>query len=113
MKEALVDDFRVPVVWTEEHSRTTWENAEYSKAILDREAIGRVYLVTHAWHMPRAVNAFKAVGLDPVPAPTGFASTSSTSEARLLLWLPSARALSDSALALHEHLGLLWYRLRH
>lgn len=113
MKEALVDDFRVPVVWTEEHSRTTWENAEYSKPILDRESIGRVFLVTHAWHMARAVDAFKAMGLDPVPAPTGFASASSTSGARLALWLPSARALSDSALALHEHLGLLWYRLRH
>jgi len=113
MKESLVDDFRVPVVWTEEHSRTTWENAEYSKGILDRDGIHRVYLVTHAWHMPRAVAAFRDVGLDPIPAPTGFVTPSSAKRGRFLALLPSARALELSALAVHEYLGLIWYRLRH
>jgi uncharacterized SAM-binding protein YcdF (DUF218 family) len=113
MKEALEDDFRVPVVWTEEHSRTTWENAQYSKGILDREGIHRVYLVTHAWHMPRAVAAFRDAGLDPIPAPTGFVTPSSARRGRFLALLPSARALHLSALAVHEYLGLIWYRLRH
>jgi len=113
MKEALVDDFRVPVVWTEESSRNTRENAEYTRALLEKDGIRRFYLVTHAWHMPRAMAAFQALGLEPIPAPTVFSSTSSAGQGLFLGWLPDVNALYQSRMALHEYLGRIWYRLRY
>lgn len=111
MKEALVDDFRVAVAWAEEESRNTWENALFSARILGREGVRRVLLVTHAWHMPRAVAAFRRAGLDPVPAPTGFAGMPTWD--RLSDWVPSVAGLRASYFALHEYLGRGWYRLRY
>ena len=113
MKEVLVDDFRVPVVWGEGDSRTTWENAEFTSAILGKNGISRLYLVTHAAHMPRAMAAFRRVGLDPVAAPTRFSTPPSARTGAFLRWLPSASALNQSSMALHEYLGMLWYELRY
>ena len=113
MKEVLVDDFRVPVVWGEGDSRTTWENAEFTSAILGKNGISRLYLVTHAAHMPRAMAAFRRVGLDPVAAPTRFSTPPSARTGAFLGWLPSASALQQSSMALHEYLGMLWYELRY
>ncbi len=113
MKEAMVDDFRVPVVWSEGNSRTTRENAELSSVILSKDGISRFYLVTHAWHMPRAMTAFRRLGLEPLAAPTRFTTRSSGRTGELLGWFPSAGALKQSSLALHEYLGRVWYRLRY
>lgn len=113
MKEALVDDFRVPVVWTEERSRNTQENAEYTRALLEKGGIRRFYLVTHAWHMPRAMAAFQALGMEPVPAPTAFSTRGSAKQGQFLGLLPSVTALHQSSMALHEYLGRIWYWLRY
>lgn len=112
MKEALVDDFRVPVQWTEERSRTTWENAQESARLLGADGVRRVLLVTHAAHMPRAIDAFQSAGLEPVPAPTGFHRPPS-GERGILEWMPRASALFRSSRALHEYVGRLWYELRY
>ena len=63
MRDVLEGEFAAPVSWTEEHSRTTRENARLSAEILHEAGITRVYLVTHAWHMPRARRSFEATGL--------------------------------------------------
>ena len=54
MKQVLEREFQVPVTWVEETSRNTLENARGSFQVLGAAGIRRVYLVTHAWHMPRA-----------------------------------------------------------
>ncbi len=54
MARTLERDFGVPVRWIEDRSRTTWENAADSAAMLRPEGISAVYVVTHAWHEPRA-----------------------------------------------------------
>lgn len=112
MKEAMVDDFRVPVVWTEDRSRNTEENAIYTGELLVEEGITRVLLVTHAWHMPRAVEAFRDAGLEVLPGPTGFIRPSSARGGPSMGWLPTAGALRRSAWAIHEYLGRAWYQLR-
>lgn len=99
----------VTTVWTEPASRTTAENARFSADLLRAQGIERVLLVTHAWHMPRALRAFRAAGLDAQPAPTGY--TAGTQPV-LLDWLPDADALLDTRWALHELLGMAWYRMR-
>ncbi|MDE2089204.1 MAG: YdcF family protein [Gammaproteobacteria bacterium] len=110
MKNVLVDELHVPVRWLETASRTTAENALYTKALLARAHVERVYLVTDAWHMRRAVYAFHRAGVRVIPAPTGF-FTSGPMGHGLYGLLPRARALAATRLALHEWLGLLWYRI--
>jgi uncharacterized SAM-binding protein YcdF (DUF218 family) len=105
----LRDEFHVDTeLWVEAESGTTWENAERSRALLAPRGIERVLLVTHAFHMPRAVLAFEHAGFTVTPAPTGLRPRP---RPRLRDCVPSARALQQSALALHEWLGLAWYRL--
>lgn len=111
MQRSLVNDFHVTAVWTEDQSRTTAENAFFTKALLDKKGIRHAYLVTHAWHMPRAVRIFEQAGLTVTAAPTLFSPAQD--RPGWLDWLPSADALQDSTMALHEKLGLLWYRIRH
>lgn len=107
MARVLRDEFQVPVQWLEVNSRTTAENAYLSAKLLRQQDIDSILLVTHAWHMPRAVWVFEQAGLKVVPAPMGYRSAfkfQSTS------FLPSAEALLSSHYALHEILGGWVYR---
>jgi uncharacterized SAM-binding protein YcdF (DUF218 family) len=109
MKEAATEDFGMDVTWTETRSHTTAENAANAAALLREHGIQHIYLVTHAWHMPRAVWSFQKAGITVTPAPTAFVTLKS--DQHEFAWLPSARALYNVSLALHEMTGLLWYRL--
>jgi uncharacterized SAM-binding protein YcdF (DUF218 family) len=109
MQQALLDDFRVRAAWVESRSRNTYENALYTRPLLDGAGIHRILLVTHALHMPRALWAFRRVGIDAIPAPMGYAGGGSGP--LLLDLLPSSRGLSLSTGALHEWIGIVWYRL--
>src|SRR6266851_1575217 len=110
MKEALERDFAVPVAWNEDRSRTTQENALFTARLLRGEGIATVVLVSHAWHLPRALWSFERAGLQPLPWP---APRSVVRLRRIDDFLPSIAALHDSFYALHEMFGGLYYRLRH
>ncbi len=107
MRHVLQDDFHTPVRWVEGRSRTTAQNARDSARILKPLGIRRIFLVTQAWHMPRAVLWFRRAGLVVTPAPTGF-TTAGARRHTLLAYLPSAPALALSALIFHEMIGVLW-----
>lgn len=109
MKDALEQDFRVPVRWIEDSSDNTFENASHTFRMLRQENIRRIYLVTHAWHMPRAADAFRRAGFEVIEAPTAFTTRYRTD---LLAFLPRAESLVDSKIFVHEAIGLLWYRVR-
>jgi uncharacterized SAM-binding protein YcdF (DUF218 family) len=109
MKAVLEDEFHVPVKWTEGESTNTFENAQLSRKILEAQGIRRIYLVTHAWHMPRAAMAFRAAGFEVVPAATVYTLPGPLT---LLDFVPAADALDGSSRALHEFIGMLWYRLK-
>lgn len=111
MKEVLERDFSVKPRWVESASRTTRENALRVAEIMAGAGVRRIYLVTHAAHMPRALWSFVNTGLDAIPAPMGF-TTLSNEDRSTLGYLPSAHGLSLSSRALRERYGLLWYRLR-
>lgn len=110
MRAVLVNEFKTPVKWVEARSFNTEENAVFSAAILKREGIDRVYVVSQAWHLPRALGAFRKAGLTPIAAGTHFHRRQPRT---LFSFLPSAAALNDSYYALHEGVGLLWYWLRY
>lgn len=110
MKIALERDFRIGVRWLEGHSENTRENALYSAQILLPLGIRRVAVVTHAFHMPRAVAAFEAAGFEVVPAPTVFMA--GRAPGTVFDFIPRYDTMRNSGFALHEAVGLLWYRLR-
>lgn len=110
LRDAATGEFAVPVLFTEERSRTTWENAVHAAPLLRARGIGRIYLVTHAWHMPRARWSFERAGVAVTAAPTAFVDVDHREWQSWLL--PSARALALVRLGLHEAVGLVWYRLR-
>jgi uncharacterized SAM-binding protein YcdF (DUF218 family) len=109
MRTALEQDFRVPVRWTEDESENTLENASHSFRILQQAGIHKIYLVTHAWHMPRSAEAFRHAGFEVVEAPTAYTTRYQTD---LLTFLPQATAMRDSKIFVHEVIGLLWYRVK-
>ena len=109
MQTSLRDDFRLDARWEESRSLDTWENAEFSAAILHQAGIKRVYLVTHPWHMRRSLLAFRHFGLDPVPVSVRPAYTPSFSWRGLVI---SPVAWFNSYIGLHEWLGLAYYTLR-
>lgn len=109
MNRVLVAEFKVPVTWVEEQSRTTLENARLSRSILGGAGVQAIYLVTHAWHMPRAKLAFEHAGFTVIPAATNYATRFRLTA---LDFLPQARALLDSSRYFHEVIGLAWYRMR-
>lgn len=109
MQASLRDDFRLPPRWVEDRSRDTWENAEFSAAILTAAGIRRIYLVTHDWHMRRALIAFRHFGLDPVPVPV---RPSYTPELSWRSFVIGPTAWFNSYVALHEWVGLAYYTWR-
>ncbi len=109
MKQALEQEFNIPVQWTEEKSDNTLESARYSFRILQKSGIKRIYLVTHAWHMPRAIRVFQAAGFEVLPAPTAYTTRYKND---LMTFIPNADALAGSRIYLHEIIGILWYRLK-
>ncbi|OBS10129.1 hypothetical protein Thpro_021179 [Acidihalobacter prosperus] len=111
MSHVLADEFHLKTRWEDTRSRSTWGNARESAKILKPLGITRVLLVTQAWHMPRAMWAFRHAGLDPVAAPVGFANRS-WAQRGALGWIPQTRAATTMAEVAHEVVGLMWYRLR-
>lgn len=109
MAESMRDDFHVPVQWRETRSLTTWENARFSAEILKKEGITSVYVVTHAWHMRRAILAFRGTGLTVTPAPT---PPGRRGGAIFDDFVPRASTWTVSYFALHEWIGYVWYSIR-
>lgn len=92
----------------EDRSQTTWENAQQLRALAPALP-ARIWLVSSALHLPRALIAFRAQGFDSCPWPS----------ARRYLppggfgyYLPQSSALLKTEAAIHELAGAAWYRWR-
>ena len=92
----------------EGRSQTTWESAQQLR-LLDPALPERIWLVTSAIHLPRALIAFRAAGFQPCAyasdrrymAPGGIG-----------YYLPQSSALIKAEAAIHELLGEVLYRWR-
>ena len=58
----------------ESESRNTWENAYFSKRLVQPKRGEKWVLITTGWHMPRAAGAFCQVGWNVIPYPVDFAT---------------------------------------
>lgn len=95
----------------ERRSRTTAENARFSKPLLDERGAHRILLVTSAVHMRRSAAVFRSLGFDVIPAPADFATTTAN-YANPGAWIPDPGALVGTTAALKEYAGILVYWLR-
>lgn len=91
----------------ERNSRTTWENAQFSKAIVQPQPGERWLLVTSAWHMPRAVGCFRASGWPVIAWPVDYIG---------YYWRPwfgfeAPARLTTLNYAIKEWIGLVSYHL--
>ena len=106
MSKILKEEYHVPVRWVEKLANNTLENAQHSARLLNQAGIQRVLLVTHAFHMARALRIFEDAGLQALPAPVEFHREPLT----IFDFIPSS--YQESREALHEWIGLGWYSIR-
>ncbi|MFO7543205.1 MAG: YdcF family protein [Thiobacillus sp.] len=109
MQHILQSEYGLAAQWIEDTSSTTWENAHHAAPLLRQAGVHRIVLVTHAWHLRRAAPLFEAQGLSVIPAGTQFSSAHIDS---IFDVIPTPVGLRDSTFALHEWLGIVWYKLR-
>jgi len=111
IKRFLVD-LGVPEgkIIVEDKSRDTFENANNTKKICKQKGYSKVMLVTSGLHMKRSVLSFEKVDMKVTPVPANLR----TSAGKIYQWydyLPES--FGNSAFAMHEYLGLLFYKIAH
>jgi uncharacterized SAM-binding protein YcdF (DUF218 family) len=114
MLKELQENFNIPVIWLEDQSITTKDEAKFMLPTLQKKGINTIYLITNAWHMPRSMYAFNKVfhsaGIKVIPAPMGYRERDKSNPI-IFDYLPSLSALNTSTIALHEYIGLIQYHL--
>ncbi len=98
----------IEAAWIEEpESRTTRENGQFTRALLEGSGVNHILLVTSASHMRRASEVFTA---------QGFVVTAAATDHQLPLlvgpvpgWLPTYDRLARSTRAIHEWVGYWVY----
>ena len=94
----------------EQKSRDTHENAVYTRRICQRLGFREPILLTSAFHVKRAMLSYEQAGLAVVPFPAAF----NTHPGQTYHWddfLPRHDCLGQTAAALKEYIGMLFYRL--
>ncbi|HML09045.1 MAG TPA: YdcF family protein [Xanthobacteraceae bacterium] len=93
----------------EEQSRNTIENAVFSRLLANPRPGERWLLVTSAYHMPRAMAAFRAAGFLVEAYPVDWRTRGLLDAARPFASLGEGLRRTDTAV--REWVGLLFYRL--
>jgi uncharacterized SAM-binding protein YcdF (DUF218 family) len=94
------------MIWTEEESKSTYENGRFGATILRSHGIDRAALVVDARSMPRAAAVLEKHGIRVSPAPSRIRQWAGFSEL-----LPAWGAVRGNEDTLHETLGYAWYKL--
>ncbi len=94
----------------EEKSRDTFENAFFSKKILDGLNRSSITLITSASHMKRSNFIFKHTGLKVIEYPSGYSMNNS--RYKFIDFIPSSSNLYHSYKLLWEYFGIIFYRVK-
>ena len=93
----------------ETKARDTWENAAFTRALVQPKPGERWLLVTSAWHMPRAMGVFRQAGFAVEPWPVDY-RTAGPWDALRPFEAP-ADGLRRLDTTVREWIGLVSYRL--
>jgi len=97
----------------ESQSKNTFENAKFTKPILDSLNLnGRFLLVTSGFHMPRALAIFKKAGFDQIDP---FITNRHSGNRRFTpdhLLIPNPGAMWSLQNLIHEWVGYMIYKLK-
>lgn len=96
----------------EDDSKTTRENAVYTKRTMTEHDIKSLLVVTSALHMPRAMGVFKSLGLDVHAAQNPPQIEKPVDSSAAYLYTPNMRALKASRSIIKEYLGYWVYYFR-
>jgi uncharacterized SAM-binding protein YcdF (DUF218 family) len=96
-------------ILVEDRSLTTYENTLQSAEILRARGVQRIALVTDATHMYRASRCFDRQGFEVVPAACNFRAVQLQCSPEL--FLPNTHGVDRLRIAMHEWLGIVWYKL--
>lgn len=102
--QELQQFFGVKLHWQENHAKTTKENAINTKAILEKEGVNKIILVTQNWHMQRAKLLFEKQGFDVLPAGVGYGSTPDV-YINFMYFVPQSGAMDNVMQSLKEWFG--------
>jgi uncharacterized SAM-binding protein YcdF (DUF218 family) len=94
----------------ESRSRNTRENALFTRQLIRPKPGERWLLVTSAFHMPRAVGCFRAVGIEPQAFPVDY-RTDGDARDFVLPFRHMFNGMQLADLAVKEWIGLVVYRL--
>ncbi|HEY9131243.1 MAG TPA: YdcF family protein [Dyella sp.] len=102
----LLERMGVPVSdqIVESRSNSTWQNAQFSRPLLESYRPGRIWLVTSGIHMRRSLLYFDHFGIRPQPVRGDYVHASWG------VW-PSTWNVALADAALHEYLGIARYRV--
>ncbi|MET0746424.1 MAG: YdcF family protein [Microvirga sp.] len=106
LSEVGIDSRRI---LTEDESRTTFENALFSRKLVEPRPGERWLLVTSAWHMPRAVGVFRKVGFEVTPCPVDYRTGGGGEAGRPFASVSDGLRRLD--VAVKEWVGLIGYYL--
>ena len=102
MQSTLRTIFAIQPRWIDRDAYDTFQNARNAAALLRRDGIERVVLITMATHMRRSVREFAATGLKVLPAPMDIQAQRPPGVGN---YVASATALLRSYEAIYELLG--------
>lgn len=109
---SLALEYGIPAeaILLEGRSRNTYENAIFTREVLEKHGLEKVLLVTSASHMRRSVAVFRTQGVEVVPAPTDVRVVDLPPNLGRLV--PTLGGLEFSTIAIKEHVGWWVYQLR-
>ena len=93
----------------EDASRNTFENAAFTQKLVHPQKDEKWLLITSAYHMPRSIGIFRALGMNPAPYPVDYRTLGNGEDYR-----PpgdGSLAIRNVETALREWVGLVAYWL--
>lgn len=91
---------------------TPWNTR--AEALAYKERFGtkhKLYLITDAAHMPRAMLHFRKAGLQPIPAPAAYMIKNSRVPKELSAYRPASVNIRNMEIVFHEYMGIYWAKL--
>lgn len=89
-------------ILVEDKSQNTFQNAQFTKEILNKQSFDQIVLVTSGFHMRRSLLYFSHFQINPIPAPSDYANA-------IMAPIPLSFNFTFTDAALAEYVGYLMY----